>query len=365
MFPSVSVVILNYNGRGILGEQLLSRFISSVLCSNYPTFEVLFFDNGSTDGSVEFVRKKFRDNSRLKIIVNPKNDGYALGNNLAVGHAHGKYFALLNNDAEVDKNWILELVKMLESDASIGIAQSKIFFFDQTHIQSAGNLLDMSLSAYIIGHNEEDKGQYDRVCEITFASGAALMIRRSLIDEIGLFDSSYFFYHDDADLSWRARLAGFKIVSVPSSIVYHKGQATSSATFKKGQERLFAFCCRFGLLVKNLELKNFPKFLTLMSLIFGMEWSGLINQGDAATPRRFLVWAIRNFRHNWEQRMLVQTRIRKVSDDTVLKSFLNSSLVVLRITLCLDKLVGGRAAKDFNKIANRITDNYYRKHLRN
>jgi len=363
MNPLVSVVILNYNGRRNFGDNLLSNCLSSVLRSDYDDFEVIFVDNGSTDNSVEFIKQKFQRDTRLKIVENQKNYGFSQGNNLAMKHARGDYIVLLNNDVEVEPNWIRELVNAMEADQTIGLAQSKILLFDRIHIQTIGNLLDSALNTYLIGKNEVDKGQYDRVCEITYPCGAAVITRRTLIEKIGLFDPNYFFYHDDCDLGWRVRLAGFKVISVPSSIVYHKGGGTSDHTFKRGQGMFFAFTSQLGLFIKNLEFRNFLKFGSVMSASMAMDILDLFLHGDVRTPMKFAWWSMKNFRNNWKSRLIIKTKIRKVNDDEVLKTFLDSSIFVLRLRKNLDKLGSGKICRDFDKLVNQVTYNYYKNHL--
>lgn len=361
--PLVSVVILNYNGRKNLGEYLVYHCLSSVLKSDYPDFEVIFVDNGSTDGSVEFVKERIKENPKLKIVRNKENYGFALGNNLGIKHTNGKYVLFLNNDIEVESQWIKKLVKVMEADPTIGMAQSKILSIDKLHIRSAGNLLDPMQFTYLIGYNQEDRGQFSDVCEITFASGAAFIIRRALIDKIGLFDPEYFFYHDDCDLGWRARLAGFKIVMVPSSVVYHIGRGTSTHTFIKNQTYFFLIISRLGLFIKNYEYKNILKYGTIMIVSVLMDILGLLSSGDPSSPFKVLIWIFRNFKHNWQKRQEAQLRIRKVCDDEMLKTFLDSSIFMLRLTRYFSKMLGGELHKHFDRFASDITRNYYLSHI--
>lgn len=253
----------------------------------------------------------------------------------------------------------------MEADLTIGVAQSKILNFDRRHIQTVGDLFDPTLNVYLIGSNEKDNGQYDRMCEISFACGAALIVRRSLIERIGLFDPNFFWYHDDSDLSWRARLAGFKVVSVPSSIVYHKGRGTSAHTLKRKQEILFYLTSRCGLFIKNLEGKNLLKLGGILFTSISMDIFGLLLQGNVKTPIKFLSWAFKNLRYNWKKRLVVQNQTRKVSDNEVFKFFLDSSIFVLRIKRHFDRLVGGGLYRDFKKYVNQETYNYYKNHLYN
>jgi GT2 family glycosyltransferase len=365
MNPSVSIIILNYNGKKFLGENCLYRCVSSVLNSDYPNFEVIFFDNGSRDDSVKFIKENFSANNKLKIIASPKNYGYSAGNNIALRYAKGKYVVLLNNDVEVKSNWLRELIEVMEADPTIAIAQSKILSFDGVTIQTAGNVLDITLSTYHVGFGEKDNGQYDRIFEITFASGAALIVRRSLIEKIGMFDPNYFFYHDDCDLCWRARLAGFKIVSVPSSIVYHKGKGTSISTFTEHQHFLLLLASRIGLLIKNPELKTILKLAPIVGISISMDVLGMILKGDFKTPLKLFLWTLRNLGHNLKYRIIVQRQIRKVNDEEVLKTFLDSSIFILRLQRSFAHITGNNIRERFNELITPIMWTYYRNHIFN
>lgn len=363
MNVSVSIIVLNYNGRKNLGDTLLGDCLSSVLESNYDNLELIFYDNGSTDESVRFVSDRFSSHRNLKIVPDPRNLGFAKGNNLAYEQTRGDYVVLLNSDVIVEPNWIKELVDVMNNDLTIGVAQCKILSLDRTHIQTAGNLTDRCMQVYLIGKDATDKGQYDTPCEITFACGAAFITRRSLIEKIGLFDPDYFWYHDDVDFSWRARLAGFKVVTVPSAVVYHKGSGTSKQSFRTGQGWFYFLTSNFGLFVKNFTTRSYLtcgiKFLVSNS----MDITGLLLQRDSRTPIRFLLWIVKNFRSNWKKHLDVQTRIRIISDKEVFRAFLDSTIFFLRIERYFDKLVGGTLNKDFGKLVSQTTYEYYKNHL--
>jgi GT2 family glycosyltransferase len=361
----VSVIVLNYNGRNNLGEKLLSDCLSSVLDSDYDDLELIFYDNGSTDESVRFVSDRFSSQGNLKIVADPRNLGFAKGNNRAYEQTRGEYVVLLNSDVIVKADWIKELIKVMNDDLTIGVAQCKILSLDRTHIQTAGNLTDRSMQVYLIGKDAPDKGQYDRPCEITFACGAAFITRRSLIERIGLFDPDYFWYHDDVDFSWRARLAGFKVVTVPSAIVYHKGSGTSKQSFRTGQGWFYFLTSNFGLFVKNFTTRSYLTCGTKFLVSNLMDITGLLLQRDSKTPLRFLLWIFKNFRSNWKKHLDVQTRIRKVSDKEVFRTFLDSTIFFLRIERYFDRLVGGRLYRDFEKVVSQETSAYYGDHLYN
>lgn len=296
----MSVIILNYNGRS-LSEPCLA----SVLNTEYSNFEVIFVDNGSTDGSVEFIKKRFSDylNNKLKLIINPKNLGFAEGNNIGAKHAAGKYLAFLNNDVEVEPSWLKELVSAEEADQEVAVTQSKLLMADRKHFDSAGDILSSNGSLYQRGRLEEDLGQYDTPEEIFSARGAAMLIRRKTFDEVEGFDAKFFIIYEDVDLSWRIRLRGYKIVFIPTSVVYHMGSATSSRktlrsflTFHRQKNRLI-------LVLKNYESKNAMRFLIRNLILLSSGW--LIYR-DPMPRLKALMWAISNFKLIWNDRLKVQ-----------------------------------------------------------
>ncbi len=340
-------------------DSILIRCISSVLKSNYPNIDVVFFDNGSTDGSVEFVRKEFPSETRLRIIAIPDNYGPAAGFNKALEHTRGKYVVILNNDVEVESESVRELVKIMEDNPGIGIAHSKILSFDRIHIQGVGLALDPSLTAHSIGNTEEDKGQYNSVSEATAPSAACMILRRSMIEKTGLFDPNYFLYHDDVDLGLRARLSGFKVTYVPSSVVYHKGATTIS---NNASTMYHALISRVGLFIKNLEFRSMVKLWVpvFMRIILGAY--DFLKKGEAIFALRSISWVLSNFRNDWKLRQIVQKRIRKVSDDELFEYFLDNSTFILHLKRTF--LLGwtGRPQDNRFESVKPFLDVYYRDH---
>ncbi len=214
--PLVSVVIVNWNGLRFLEDCLSSLFKQS-----YQAFEVIMIDNGSTDGSVEFIRSNF---PRTVIIENKENLGFAAANNQGIRAARGKYIATLNNDTKLDNNWLSSLVNLAESSEScVGMWAPKILSMKEpTKIDSVGGLLIYKDGiARGRGREKEDKGQFDKVEEILFPSACSALYRKDMLDEVGYFDEDFFAYCEDTDLGLRGRLAGWKALSAPNAIVYH------------------------------------------------------------------------------------------------------------------------------------------------
>lgn len=226
-YLKVSIIVLSWNGK-----QYLETCLSSLRMQTYPNIEIIFVDNGSTDGSAEFVKAGYPD---VSIIRHNKNLGFAQGVNSGIMISKGEYIATINNDTEADKEWIARLVRTMEQDPCTGSCASKMLrYYDRDIIDSAGIVVYQNGNAYDRGVQEKDVGQYDSKDEIFGACAGAALYRRQMLDEIGLFDKDYFAYFEDVDLSFRMHLFGWKCIFVPDAVVYHMHSATSrpSSPFK-------------------------------------------------------------------------------------------------------------------------------------
>jgi GT2 family glycosyltransferase len=335
--------------------------MSSVLLSDYPNLEIVFFDNGSTDGSVEFVKQKFQSDARLEIIAIPDNCGPAVGYNKAVEYTRGKYILILNNDVELESNSIQELVSAMESDPAIGIAYSRIMFFDRFHIQTVGNLLDLTLCTVPVGINEKDQGQYASVFEPTVPPGSCMIVRRSMIERIGLFDPNYFFYHDDVDLGLRARIAGFKVIYVPSSIAYHADKSTSSSSMERSKINYYSLNSRVGLFTKNFAFESILKNGIPMFVSYVLTLSSLLKEGGILAFQSSF-WSIGNFKNDWKRRQFIQKRLRRIPDSELFEYFLDNTLLLsgIKSTPPLKWILGKKSCPIQSLSCS--THTYYRNH---
>jgi GT2 family glycosyltransferase len=215
------VVIPNLNGKAFLGDCL-----RSLERQTFKDFEVIIIDNGSTDGSVRHVKTEFPWLG--SIIENQSNLGFAKACNQGIEASDGEFIALLNNDTEADPGWLSELVKVAEANPGAGMFASKTLFFDRREtIDTAGHLIYPDGLNRGRGRLEPDRGQYDDRTDIFFPSGCAALYRARMFDEIGLFDEHHFAYGDDIDVGIRGRLAGWKCVFVPGSVVFHRYSMTT------------------------------------------------------------------------------------------------------------------------------------------
>lgn len=197
-----SVVILNHNG-----EEFLKECLDSLEKQAYPNYEIIVVDNASTDSSIKLIERNY---PWVRVIKSKTNLGYAGGNNLGIENARGNYIVILNNDTAVDKHWLEELVGIAESDRKIGIVGGKVYYFDcPNKIQSIGGRLhewnNFILFGSRIGENQEDIGQYEKCGEIDYALGCAFLIKKEVLENIGLFDEKYFIYNEEIELAYRAK----------------------------------------------------------------------------------------------------------------------------------------------------------------
>lgn len=224
--PKIAVVILNWNGK-----HFLEQFLPSVLSTQYGNFEVIIADNGSNDGSISFLLSNY---PAIRLIRFTENLGFAKGYNEALKQVESEYYALLNSDVEITPGWLQPVAELLENDKTIAAAQPKILSNKNKNIfeyaGAAGGWLDKYGYPFAKGRIfdvcEEDKGQYDQCEPIFWASGAALFIRSKIFHEMQGFDEYFFAHQEEIDLCWRIQLAGYKIYSCPSSVVYHVGGGT-------------------------------------------------------------------------------------------------------------------------------------------
>ncbi len=219
---AVSVIVVNWNGR-----EHLDLCVSSIQRQTLAGVEIVVVDNGSTDGSVEFVRQRF--GAAVCVIPNPSNLGYAAGLNAGIRAARGRYLFALNNDTELDPSCLAALVAAADRYPNAGMCAPKILSFsDRTVIDNVGHLLYPDGLSRGRGRLEHDAGQYDREEEILLPSGCAVLLRRAMLADVGLFDADLFAYCDDTDLGLRAQLAGWICRYVPTAVVYHKYSASTA-----------------------------------------------------------------------------------------------------------------------------------------
>jgi len=223
----IAIVILNWNGK-----ELLESFLPSVTQYSGDS-EIYVADNASTDSSVAFLKANYPS---IKIIRNSSNGGFAKGYNDALKHVDAELFCLLNSDVEVTKNWLEPIRKAFQELPDVSIIQPKILdlkrkeYFE--YAGAAGGFIDSLGYPFCRGRIfqalEKDEGQYDDTCEIFWATGACMFIKKEVFNNLGGFDEDYFAHQEEVDLCWRAKNNGHKVFYVGASCVFHLGGSTLS-----------------------------------------------------------------------------------------------------------------------------------------
>lgn len=217
---SISVIIPNWNG-----QRFLKTCLDSLKKQTFKDFEIIVVDNGSTDGSVEFIEQNY---PQVKVIALSKNMGFCYAVNRGIKESKGKYIALLNNDTNVDTRWLEELKEALDGHPEVALCMSRIRFIEnQDRINSVGIEYHLDGTTADMGYGQVDGEQFNKSRYIFGACSAAAIYRRALFDDIGLFDEDFFAYCEDVDLSFRAQLKGYRCLYVPKAIAYHYGTATA------------------------------------------------------------------------------------------------------------------------------------------
>jgi GT2 family glycosyltransferase len=272
--PIASAIILNYNGRGFACES-----VRSLLEQDLPGLEVLVVDNGSTDGSADEIERTFA--GRVRLLRSPRNLGFGAGNNLGIREARGRHVILLNNDAVAAPSFARELVAAAESGDSVGMVAAKVLEYARRNVlDTVGHLLYPDGLNRGRGRLEEDRGQYDACRTTLFPSGAAALYTRRMLDDIGLFDESFFLYGDDAELGLRGRVAGWACALAPRAIAYHHYSRSAGA-----YSRLKAFYVERNRVLVLFRL--FPVSLILVSPAYTavrlalQAWGALTGRGAA------------------------------------------------------------------------------------
>ncbi len=299
--PLVSIVIVNFNG-----SDLLRSSLKSVLSQMYRPIEVIVVDNASVDNSVAMLAERFPD---VKVIRCEKNLGYAQGNNVGVRAANGEVILLLNNDAVVDGQMIVELVRTCTTTCAAAVT-SKVITEGMP-----SEFYEMNGSVNYLGYNI--MRQFADTTKVFYAGGTSLMFRKNIVGEP--FLREYFLYHEDVYLSWRLRLQGLDIRMAPNSIVMHKGNATtkkeasSLITFYQERNRILNLL----LLYETITLIKLAPFL-MFDVLAKLGNAALSNSKSLPGTLKAYWWLATHSKWLRAQRAKEQAA-RKVSDEIVLR----------------------------------------------
>lgn len=265
-FKKVIVLILSYNGKDLLKDS-----ISSYLANDYPNFEVVVIDNGSSDGTQEWVKANYTQVNILRTEVNLKySGGFNFGMDYAFNRQNADYVLISNNDVKAGKTVISELLKVAETDATIGFVTGKVYYDDQPDtLQTVGYYEDpLKWIGGHIGNREKDLGQYDQDCERFMSDDIFMLVKRSAYEMTGGYNTLFQFQGEQADWQARAKKTGFKIYYAQKAKIWHK----ESMTIGKDSSFKIYFDVRNSLILRYLHqddafLKKYMKWY-LKSVVF-------------------------------------------------------------------------------------------------
>lgn len=310
----VSIIIVNYNGRG-----LLKIVLNSLKKQAFKNYEIIVVDNASTDGSVDFIKENHK---QVRIVQNKENEGH-VGINSATNHCKGKYVLFLSNDIELDKDCLSELLKVKESSKVAMAAPRLVNFYDRI-LKSGGTWVSR---AFYNGHLKA-KGN-EKVKEIPYM-GIGL-IEKTAIKKFGyLFDKDYFIYAEDLDLGLRLRLLGLKVMFAPKAVAYHM----HAATMAKERSYKRTFLMERNLLATFLKILSLKNILIYLPYVIGVRLIGVLRDfltlnfmNGFARICSFL-WVICNIDKILKKRKYIQ-KIRKISDEFLFEVFSEKELFKL------------------------------------
>lgn len=307
-YPLVSVIIVNWNG----GE-VFEKCLDSLNKNKYTNWELIVVDNGSTDGTQKHAQ-----------IKNKTNLGFALANNQGYKVSSGKYLLLLNNDTLVDPDFLDILVAKMESEKDLGVIQPKILIMDRPeYLDNAGSFLTRIGFLHHWGFMKKDKQEFSKEREVFSVKGACMLIRKSLVNEIGLFDSDFMSYFEESDFCWRVWLTGNRVLFYPQTQIFHKVGFTIKR-LDVGNLNWHYYKNRICSLIKNLEISNLLTILPVHLLIsLGILFIFLIKGrfGNSLIIWKAIWWNIINLDKTLIKRKNIQ-KMRVVSDKFIFHKLL-------------------------------------------
>lgn len=252
--PLVSIVTVNYNGVSVTSELL-----ESLRKVSYPNTEIIVVDNASSE-SPDVLKKKFPE---ITLIKNKENLGFAGGNNEGFKVARGEFFLMLNNDTEVEADFLQPLINKMNSDPAIGAISPKLVYYGtEGIIQYAGSSIINPYTgrSSFIGNKQKDSEQFNCCVQTNYAHGAAMMVRRKVVEEIGMMADLYFLYYEELDYCERIKRAGYSIWYAGESVVYHK----ESMTVGKENPLKTYYMTRNRLVFMRRNVKGIRQWISLL-----------------------------------------------------------------------------------------------------
>jgi hypothetical protein len=310
MEPLVSIIIVNYNGK-----KYLRNCFDSLEKGRYRNFEIIFVDNGSKDGSCEFVRQEY---PWVKILDNKENLGLAIASNRGAELAKGDYLFFLNNDTISHPDILSNLVSVMENNTKVGVCACKNMTYDGKYEVCTGVSCD--IFGFPCGNESA-----------VFYADAGIFIRKSVFEEIQGFDPKLFLYGEDRDLCWRVLLQGYDIIGVPAAVFYHDSACTSTGTDKYTTNIWKRYLGEYNLIrsmLKNYSTKTLLYIIPQYLILSFLEIMFLLCKGEIkpifSSYLKAYIDNIGDFRDTWQQHRSIQ-KIRKVSDSVIQKKMVRWS----------------------------------------
>lgn len=324
MKPLISIIIVNYNG-----SKYLNGCLTSIFRNNYSNFEIIIADNASTDDSVSSVKQNFISHlSKIKFVILERNYGPAKARNEACKVSSGQYLSFLDNDTEVDSNWIKNAVKLFQTNPKIGAIQSKLLLLDHPdQIDYVGEYLgSQGFLKSIANYGETDKGQHNQNYFILAAKSAGMFISKTAFIAAGQFDPNYFIFMEETDLGWRTWLSGYINIFCPDSIIYHKFSSTKEIVdpdFNNYLVRFHGTKNYIQTLIKNLETKNLIKILPVHIFLWFCLASFLLITGKFKSSYNIykgIFWNFLNINNILKKRRQIQSS-RQLTDSQLFNKY--------------------------------------------
>jgi GT2 family glycosyltransferase len=313
--PKISVIVVNWNGKCLLGECL-----SALRQQTFRDFETILVDNGSEDGSVEYVRTQFPE---AKVVPLADNRGFTGGNVAGYEQASGDLIVLLNNDTEAHPKWLEEIHSASQAYPNAGSFASKMLYFDDRgRVENCGFDLGLVGATVDLGRDEPDGPVWAQPRKVFGGCGGAVAYRRRMLEEIGFLDPEFFMIYEDVDLSFRAQLRGYECVYIPSAIVYHRYRVTIG----KAPLRQVFYSQRN---IEFVYLKNMPLGLILRSapqrLVYELgAASYFVRQGVGSTFLRAKLEVLKCLPSILRKRKEIQEK--KTTTDLQMRAIMRKSL---------------------------------------
>ena len=324
MKKDISVVILNWNG-----SAMLQRFLPSVIRYSEEA-EIIVANNGSTDHSIDILREKFPS---VRILPFRENYGFAEGYNRAIQQIETPYVLLLNDDVEVTPHWLQPLLAFMNHHPEVAACQPKILSETQRELfeyaGACGGFIDHLGYPYcrgrIFNHVEKDRGQYDQVCPIFWATGAALLVRTDVFRKEGGLDKRFFAHMEEIDFCWRLRSRNYGIYCIPQSTVYHVGGGTLPKSHPR--KTFLNFRNNLLMLYKNLPEERLNSTLRIRYFLDLVAALKMLLSGQAKESMA-IVKALRTFfkiRHDFDRERKENLQKQQLKDIPEMR---NESLLV-------------------------------------